>query len=130
MASNETWRTIKGYEKYEVSNYGNVRSKDRIIFRKDGKTMRLNSVHLKSIEDRKGYLHVSLYNDKGIKTPPIHRLVAIAFIDNGNNLPQVNHIDGNKKNNCVDNLEWCDNKYNQIHALKNGARLYMVISQR
>ena len=54
------------------------------------------------------------------KTITVHRLVALTFIENPLNLPQVNHIDGNKTNNNVSNLEWCDNSYNQIHAHKTG----------
>lgn len=69
----------------------------------------------------KGYKVVSLTKrDMPDKSIPVHRLVAMAFIPNPNNLPQVNHIDGNKENNNVENLEWCDNSYNQIHAYKHG----------
>ena len=120
--ANEEWRTIKGFEKYEVSNYGRVRSKDRVVIRNDGHKLTLKGKLLKPITDHKGYVKVSIYNSNGIKIPHVHRLVAIAFIENPNMLPQVNHKDGNKKNNNVNNLEWCDNKYNQIHALTHGLR--------
>ena len=120
--ANEEWRTIKGFEKYEVSNYGRVRSKDRVVIRNDGHKLTLKGKLLKPITDHKGYVNVSIYNSNGIKISHVHRLVAIAFIENPNMLPQVNHKDGNKKNNNVNNLEWCDNKYNQIHALTHGLR--------
>lgn len=67
---------------------------------------------LKTCLSREGYEHIKL-NKKDYK---VHRLVALAFIPNPENKEQVNHIDGNKLNNCVDNLEWCDNSYNQKHA--------------
>ena len=69
--------------------------------------------------NKKGYL-VFDFRRRGGKTVPIHRLVAKAFIPNPNNLPQVNHIDGNKTNNKLENLEWCTNGQNQKHAFANG----------
>lgn len=103
----EIWKDIPKYEGiYEISNYGRIKNK------KTGK--------LKSQRNTfKGYLQVGLSN-KGDKTFRVHRLVAEAFIPNPNNLPQVNHKDGNKKNNRVDNLEWISNYDNMQHAIKLG----------
>ena len=67
-----------------------------------------------------GYYKVGLYRNGKAKNFKIHRLVAEAFIPNPNNYPQVNHIDGHKNNNCVDNLEWCDNSYNMKEAYRIG----------
>ena len=67
----------------------------------------------------RGYLKVCLYKDKSKKQVLIHRLVAEAFLPNPQNLPQINHKDENKKNNCVDNLEWCDAKYNINYGERN-----------
>lgn len=69
--------------------------------------------------NKKGYL-VFDFRRRGGKTVPVHRLVASAFIPNPDNLPQVNHKDGNKKNNNLENLEWCSNSQNQKHAFANG----------
>ena len=98
----EEWKLIIGYgNKYEISNTGKVRNI---------KTGRV----LKPSTQSNGYLKVNLVDrSKGISDwPNIHRLVALYFLDNPNNLPQVNHIDEDKNNNCVDNLEWCTAKYN------------------
>lgn len=97
----EIWKNILGYEnKYAISTLGNV---------KNIKYDRL----LKPTADCKGYLNVKLYTDGfHSKVYKVHRLVAEAFIPNLTNLPQINHKDENKTNNCVDNLEWCNNKYN------------------
>lgn len=96
----EIWKDIKGYEGYyEVSNLGRVK---RI-----GKTNCLKSAIRKD-----GYEQVALCVNNILKSYAIHRLVAIAFIPNPNNLPQVNHKDENKLNNCVENLEWCTQEYN------------------
>ena len=122
--ANEEWRTIKGFEKYEVSNYGRVRSKDRVVIRNDGHKLTLKGKLLKPITDHKGYVKVSIYNSNGIKISHVHRLVAIACIENPNMLPQVNHKDGNHANNSVYNLEWCTSEYNHRHALENN--LYKV----
>lgn len=75
---------------------------------------------LKYSVNPKGYRIVRLCNNKVQKNYTIHRLVAENFIFNPENKPQVNHIDCNKQNNCVDNLEWVTNKENRIHAIKNG----------
>ena len=98
----ELWKDIKDYEgHYQVSNWGRIKSikfgKERI---------------LKPVTDRHGYLLVSLWKNNKQKTYKVHRLVAEAFIPNPYNLPQVNHKDENPLNNNVNNLEWCNSKYN------------------
>ena len=105
----EEWRPIKGYEGlYEVSNTGRVRSLDRY----DSNNHFLKGRILKLYTRKGGYLFVQLHlNGKG-KNYLVHRLVAIAFIPNPDNLPEVNHLDEDKTNNRVENLEFCDRKYN------------------
>lgn len=105
----EKWKDIKGYEGlYQVSDQGRVKS---FVRRKEGKILKLQTTY-------KGYLSVKV----GGKRVAVHRKVAKAFIPNLDNKPQVNHIDGIKTNNNVDNLEWCTNSENQIHANKLGLR--------
>ena len=104
----EEWRPIEGYEYYEVSNLGRVRSwiDNRWRIRSTPKVLSLHRL-------TKGYLGVSLSSAPNIsKTVKVHRLVAKAFIPNPDNLPMVNHKDEDKTNNCVSNLEWCTNEYN------------------
>lgn len=116
------WRAIKGYEGlYEVSNTGLVKSLEKRV--DSGKCHRRWRVQILSHgTDSKGYLRVSLSKNGVTKTHKIHRLVAQAFIPNPDNLPQVNHIDGNKTNNRVDNLEWCSQSENMRHACKTGLK--------
>jgi len=99
------WLPVKGYPNYYVSDYGEVINMD---------TMRI----LKK-DNRKGYFSVRLSNGNVSKVFSIHRLVATAFLGNSSNLPQVNHKDGNKVNNHVDNLEWCTQEYNLQHQQVN-----------
>ena len=113
----EIWKDIKGYEGYyQVSNFGQVRSVDREIVnegnRGKSKTSHYKGRILSAGERNKGYLMVVLTKNSKMKSFAVHRLVAQAFIPNPNNYPQVNHIDENKTNNRVDNLEWCTCKYN------------------
>lgn len=119
----EIWKDIKGYEGlYQVSNLGNVKSLKRKRFNyRLQKIITVNSEKtLKSSLDGKNYLFVTLQNDKSRKNSKLHRLVAEAFIPNPNNLPQVNHIDGNKHNNNVNNLEWCSGSYNVQESFRLG----------
>jgi len=112
----EVWATIKGYEGlYEVSNYGNVRSL------KFGKIK-----YLKPAKDGNGYNHVILCKNGQKKHFKVHRLVANAFIENPNNLPQINHINEVKTDNKASNLEWCDSKHNIRYSQ---ARQVMGISK-
>ena len=73
---------------------------------------------MKPLNDSKGYLQVILYKDGKVKHYGVHRLIAEAYIPNPNNLPQVNHKDENKTNNCLQNLEWCDAKYNNNYGTR------------
>ena len=101
---NEIWLPIDGFDGYEVSNYGRIKSLNY------NKTKQEQI--LKQDTNKKGYQRVCLYKDRKRKKFLVHRLVANAFIDNPNNYEQVNHKDEVKTNNYVDNLEWCDCKYN------------------
>ena len=103
----EIWKDVKDYEgHYQVSDKGRVKSVKfgKEIFLKQGSC--------------RGYLQVGLHKNGKYKTYKVHRLVAQAFIQNPNNLPEVNHLDENKENNCVDNLEWCDGKYNMNYGTR------------
>ena len=110
---NEEWRPIGGYEGlYEVSNLGRVRSVDRYVKSKGESYWLRKGKMLSPAKDKNGYLKVNLYCNGKCKTINVHRLVAQEFIPNPDNLPQINHKDEDKTNNRVDNLEWCDAKYN------------------
>lgn len=120
----EVWKsllelTVNG-DYYEISNLGNLRSIDRITYCKNGVGKHFKSRKKAKKENNRGYVMTSLFKDGSEKTLLIHRLVALAFIPNPNNLPEVNHKDGNKRNNCVDNLEWMTSKENQNHARRSG----------
>ncbi len=108
----EVWKEIPGYEGvYEVSNYGRVRSNARKVwnYTKQGRI-------LKPHRKENGYMQITLCGrSKYEKHAYIHRLVAEAFIPNPNNLPQVNHKDFDKANNCVENLEWVTAAENHLH---------------
>ena len=113
----EIWRPVVGYEGlYEVSNFGRVRSIDRIVPYKNGGVQFKRRKILSQKTDKDGYKHVTLCVNNKLKTYMVHRLVAIAFIPNPLNLPQVNHKDENRTNNYVGNLEWCDAYYNRNYG--------------
>jgi len=106
----EIWKDVVGYEgHYQVSNLGNVRS-----------LKRNNSKLLKARLNHNNYCIVRLYKDNDWRQFRVHRLMAMAFISNPLNKPQVNHINGVKTDNRLENLEWCTNSENQIHAYANG----------
>lgn len=114
----EEWRKIEGYEGlYEVSNLGNVRSIDKWVNRNGDKYFKKGRV-LKPMNDKKGYVMVNLSKEGKTKVCYIHRLVAKAFIPNPENLPEVNHINEVKTNNCVENLEWCTHEYNNNYGTR------------
>ena len=108
MANIEIWEKIPGFNSfYQVSSLGNVRSL------KGNKTLFLHP---------NGYLQVNLYKNDKTKSRLVHRLVASAFIPNNENKPQVNHINGDKTDNKISNLEWATAKENSQHAIKTGLK--------
>jgi hypothetical protein len=108
------WKPITNYEGiYEISENGDVK---RIAKTNNqygmGHILKHNIIN--------GYAHVQLHKDSKVKIMRVHRLVSMAFIPNEQNKPHVNHIDGNKLNNHISNLEWCTRSENVSHALKTG----------
>ena len=114
---NEIWKDIKGFEgAYMISNTGKVLSIPRIGTQHRNPTLRALSLN------RDGYVKVRLIFKGKDETHRVHRLVAEAFIPNHDGKETINHIDGNKENNCVDNLEWADRHQQMEHAYKNNLK--------
>ena len=115
MSEDEIWKDVVGYEGlYKVSDKGNVYS----VERKDSMGRKWGGHILRPGYTRGGYLKVDLFRNGIRKASKVHRLVTEAFIPNPNDYPQVNHIDEDKVNNNVENLEWCTSKYNNIHGTR------------
>ena len=108
----EIWKPIEGYDNYMVSNLGNVKSIDKYTKGRNNSKIFKKGKLLKLTPNPKGYVVVQLWDKQKCFQTGVHRLVAEAFIPNPDNLPQVNHKDENKTNNCVENLEWCTAEYN------------------
>lgn len=118
---NEIWRDIPNFEGlYQVSNLGRVKALEKYVNAgiKNNSEVKRKGRILKQY-NKGGYLEVSLMKNNKRHYFKVHRLVATAFIPNFCNLPQVNHIDENKLNNNVDNLEWCTSKYNCNYGKRN-----------
>lgn len=112
---NEEWRDIKDFEGlYQVSNYGRVKS-----YKRNGN---FSTLIRKPRINKQGYLYLNLHKNNTYKTCKIHRLVCETFIDCIEHKSWVNHKDGNKLNNMVDNLEWCTPSENATHAYNNNLR--------
>lgn len=113
----EIWKELE-FANYYISNYGNFKKENY----RSRKKPTNKTILITPIIKENGYLQVTLYDKVSKKNEKkyVHRLVAQAFIPNPDNLPCVNHIDGNKQNNRVDNLEWCSYKQNMEHAVKTG----------
>ena len=112
--SYERWSRIKDYPDYLISTSGRVKSFRSISSKLNGGRM------LTDTDNGRGYRSITLTNVSGNKTNSLHRLIAITFLPNPENKAEVNHIDGNKANNRVDNLEWVTSKENTNHAIDSG----------
>lgn len=116
----EIWKDILGYEGlYQISNIGRVKSVEREVKHVKGVNKVIEKIKAQSTKDE-GYKVVSLYKDNKGTSKYIHRLVAEAFIENPFNKQTVNHIDFNKTNNIVTNLEWASYKENNRHSFDSG----------
>lgn len=120
----EIWKPIEGYEGlYEISTWGRVKSLARDTITATGTPYKRPERIMKPSCSR-GYYVVTLTHDMVQRTVTVHRLVALAFIPNPKGYPMINHKDENKKNNYVENLEWCDARYNVNYGTANARRSY------
>lgn len=120
---NEYYANIKGYENlYQISNYGTIKSIDKIVRNKNGYRIIKGKI-LKPQIDKKGYYRIGLTKNHKQKFYLVHRLVAETFIPNVYNEPIINHKNGNKLDNHISNLEWCTQQYNIQHAYNTGLKM-------
>lgn len=123
----EEWVNVKGYEElYKISSYGRIKAKRKVVYgiidnEKQPLYVKAERM-LTPFDNGNGYLSISLFKDQKLKNYYIHRLVAEHFIENKNNYPQVNHIDYDRKNNKVSNLEWVTVVENIRHSIPNKPR--------
>lgn len=120
MNIQELWSDIPGYEGfYQSSTEGRIKSLTRTVYRKST-PMTIMGELMKGVPNHKGYLLVMLGRDNIRIGRAVHKWVALTFIPNPNNLPQINHNDWDRLNNRVENLEWCTASQNMKHAYDNG----------
>ena len=117
---NETWAATPGWDGYEASNEGRVRSVPRLCARSDGHPRRLSGKIISPWVDKAGRLNVSIYPGGVRRNVGVHQLVALAFHPKPSGEVEVNHKDGNPRNNRADNLEWTTRQGNIDHAVANG----------
>jgi len=109
----EVWKDVLDYEgHYKVSNLGRIKSLERVVQTKRGKRLVHERILKPEVSKSTGYAYVNLHKDGKLKHSTVHRIVALSFIENPNDLPMVNHKDENRLNNSVDNLEWITNDDN------------------
>ena len=118
----EFWKEIGVMPNYEISNLGRVKSKGRVVARSNGSKMTIRERIIKTYINHNGYEVAVIQDGKKGKHFQVHRLVAEAFIDNNEDKPFVNHIDGVKTNNLISNLEWVTKSENEIHAYSTGLK--------
>lgn len=117
----EIWKDIKNYEGiYQISNLNKVKSLSRILLDITGRKQAIKERIMVQSINNSGYKYVPLSKNNSVINHHIHRLMAETFIANTENKPQINHIDSNKLNNNLTNLEWCTQSENIIHAFNNG----------
>lgn len=116
----ENWTDIKGFEGYQVGDLGKIKSLERKAEKWDGERLVSERILKKNVV--RGYNYVTLYISGIKKTLIVSRLVALHFVPNPENKPEVNHINGNKLDDRAINLEWTTAKENTAHACKNGLR--------
>lgn len=115
----EIWKDIKGFEGlYQISNYGRVKRVEHTVIYSNGRVRIYHETLLKAKPNIFGYYYLNLTKDKVSHSYRVHRLVAENFIPNPENLKVVNHIDEDKTNNRVDNLEWCTPAYNNSYGTR------------
>lgn len=114
------WKTYPEFDFIEVNKIGEVRTIDRTVIRSDGQKQFVRGHILKQYRDHYGYMYVTFRSNGKLVHLKVHRIVAICFIPNLNNYPEVNHIDNDPTNNRWDNLEWCTREYNFAYKEKYG----------
>lgn len=113
----EIWKDVKGYVGlYQISNLGRVKSLPKRIPRFGGKSLEVTKIKYLKHQNHNAYPYVNLYKNKKSRRFSIHRLIAIHFIPNPENKPQVNHIDEDPANYSISNLEWVTPKENMHHS--------------